>query len=89
MQSWLETTPNNPLMVLCPFVEEDGRSDFSFSICEMGYHSGMKYMENNLDKKRDMTKNFPDAKSIISLGMNYYPNGDFTKRAFGQYRWSG
>lgn len=44
-----------------------------------GYHSGMKYMENNLDKKRDMTKIFPDARSIISLGMNYYPNGDFTK----------
>jgi epoxyqueuosine reductase len=43
------------------------------------YHSGMKYMENNLDKKRDVTKIFPDAKSIISLGMNYYPKGDFTK----------
>ncbi|HVO72390.1 MAG TPA: tRNA epoxyqueuosine(34) reductase QueG, partial [Ignavibacteriaceae bacterium] len=41
------------------------------------YHSGMKYMENNLEKKKDVKKIFPDAKSIISLGMNYYMPGEF------------
>ncbi|MGD8778373.1 MAG: tRNA epoxyqueuosine(34) reductase QueG [Ignavibacteria bacterium] len=37
-----------------------------------GYQAGMAYMERNLDKRRDVTKIFPDAKSVISLGLNYY-----------------
>jgi epoxyqueuosine reductase len=39
---------------------------------EQGYHSGMKYMERNIDKRKDVSQILPDAKSIISLSLNYY-----------------
>ncbi|AFN73650.1 iron-sulfur cluster binding protein [Melioribacter roseus P3M-2] len=38
------------------------------------YHAGMKYMEKNIDKRCDVKNILPEAKSIISLGLNYYIN---------------
>ncbi|MCK9425357.1 MAG: tRNA epoxyqueuosine(34) reductase QueG [Ignavibacteriaceae bacterium] len=35
-------------------------------------NSGMSYMERNLEKRKDVRLILPDAKNIISLGMNYY-----------------
>ncbi len=37
-----------------------------------GFQSGMKYMERNIDKRKDIRKVFPEAKSVISLALNYY-----------------
>jgi epoxyqueuosine reductase len=37
-----------------------------------GQHAGMAYMERNLDKREDVRKILSSAKSVISLGMNYY-----------------
>ncbi len=45
---------------------------------EIGYQAGMQYMENNLDKKGDVKEILPDAKSVISLGMNYYTDEDYS-----------
>lgn len=36
------------------------------------FNAGMSYMERNLEKRKDVRLILPDAKSIISLGMNYY-----------------
>ncbi|MGK9368563.1 tRNA epoxyqueuosine(34) reductase QueG [Melioribacter sp. Ez-97] len=36
------------------------------------YHAGMKYMEKNIEKRTDVKNILPEAKSIISLGLNYY-----------------
>ncbi len=36
------------------------------------YQGGMKYMERNIDKRKDIRKVFPEAKSVISLALNYY-----------------
>ncbi len=36
------------------------------------YHAGMQYMERNIEKRADIKKILPEAKSIISLGLNYY-----------------
>ncbi|MGE5399987.1 MAG: tRNA epoxyqueuosine(34) reductase QueG [Ignavibacteriales bacterium] len=36
------------------------------------YNAGMSYMERNTRKRLDIREIFPDAKGIISLGMNYY-----------------
>ncbi len=36
------------------------------------YHGGMKYMEENKEKRRDVRKIFENAVSVISLGVNYY-----------------
>lgn len=37
-----------------------------------GFHAGMTYMENNIEKREDVTKLLNNAKSVISLGLVYY-----------------
>lgn len=39
-----------------------------------GYQGKMAYMEKNFDKRLDPTVLVPSAKSVISLGYNYYPH---------------
>jgi epoxyqueuosine reductase len=39
---------------------------------ERGFQADMTYMERNFDKRKDISKVFSEAKSIISLGFNYY-----------------
>jgi epoxyqueuosine reductase len=36
------------------------------------YQGGMNYMERNIDKRKNVSQILPDAKSIISLALNYY-----------------
>lgn len=36
------------------------------------YQGEMKYMERNIEKRRDVSQILPDAKSIISLTLNYF-----------------
>lgn len=38
-----------------------------------GRHGEMNYMENHFDKRLDPTRLVEDAKSVISLTLNYYP----------------
>ncbi|MGA1398680.1 MAG: epoxyqueuosine reductase, partial [Schleiferiaceae bacterium] len=38
-----------------------------------GLHGSMRYMENHFDKRLDPRKLVPNAKSVISLAFNYYP----------------
>lgn len=58
---------------------------------ELGYQSGMKYMERNTDKRKDVSKILPGAKSVISLVMNYYTDHQYeNKRGHGKvsrYAW--
>ncbi len=55
------------------------------------FHSGMSYMERSLDKRRDVSLILKDARSVISLGMNYYSEDEFSNSPeFGkvsQYAW--
>lgn len=39
---------------------------------ETGLHGGMAYMERNREKRADVRTILPGAKSVISLGLNYY-----------------
>jgi len=39
---------------------------------DKNYHSEMEYMQKNFEKRKDVTKILPNAKSVISLGLNYY-----------------
>ena len=39
---------------------------------KLGYQGGMSYMERNVDKRKAVSQILPDAKSIISLALNYY-----------------
>ncbi|MBU2493912.1 MAG: tRNA epoxyqueuosine(34) reductase QueG [Bacteroidetes bacterium] len=38
------------------------------------YQAGMTYMQRNLEKRKDVKNILPEAKSVISLGLNYYTN---------------
>ena len=56
-----------------------------------GYNSNMSYMERNLEKRKDVREIIPDAKSIISLGLNYFVEGDYSnstdKGKVSKYAW--
>ncbi|MBU1099775.1 MAG: tRNA epoxyqueuosine(34) reductase QueG [Bacteroidetes bacterium] len=56
-----------------------------------GYNHAMDYMERNIEKREDVTKILDGAKSVISLGLNYYKNGEYSgDPAFGKvsrYAW--
>ncbi len=58
---------------------------------EKKYHAGMKYMEKNWEKRFDVSKILPDAKSVISLALNYNTNhnhsGDKLKGKVSRYAW--
>jgi epoxyqueuosine reductase len=56
-----------------------------------GYHAGMEYMKKNQGKRKDVHEIFPDARSIISLGMNYYTQGTYSENKLNgkisRYAW--
>ena len=58
---------------------------------DKGFQSGMSYMEGNLDMRQDVSIILDGAKSVISLGVNYYSEGEFSNSPdFGKvsrYAW--
>ena len=56
-----------------------------------GYQAGMKYMEKNQSKRKDVNEIFSKAKSVISLGLNYYTpqsySGNKSKGKISRYAW--
>jgi epoxyqueuosine reductase len=42
------------------------------------FHAGMNYMTVNIDRKKNVANILPDAKTVISLGLNYYIDEDFS-----------
>ena len=58
---------------------------------DKNYHAGMDYMERNFDKHKDVNRILPNAKSVISLGLNYYATDSYSNdKAVGKisrYAW--
>ena len=58
---------------------------------KLGYNGSMAWMERNVEWRTDPTKYFPGAKSVISLGMNYYTqnyhSNDTAKGKISKYAW--
>src|SRR3954468_21885128 len=53
-----------------------------------GAHGLMGYMERSHEKRRDVKKILPDAKSILSLALNYYFDADNNvKLKISRYAW--
>jgi epoxyqueuosine reductase len=55
-----------------------------------GAHGLMKWMERDHDKRRDVRNILPDAKSILSLALNYYTarsNQDHSDLKISRYAW--
>ncbi len=58
---------------------------------KFGHHGTMSWMERNSEWRTDPTKYFPGAKSVISLGMNYYTQNDHSNNSsygkISNYAW--
>lgn len=55
------------------------------------YQAGMDYMSKNFDKRKDVRQILPEAKSVISLGLNYYTpdsySNDNESGKISRYAW--
>jgi epoxyqueuosine reductase len=55
------------------------------------YQAGMDYMSQNFEKRKDVKKILPNAKSVISLGLNYYTPDSYSeeesKGKISRYAW--
>jgi epoxyqueuosine reductase len=58
---------------------------------EKGYQADMKYMKKNQEKRQDVKEIFSSAKSVISLGLNYYTpysySGNRNNGKVSRYAW--
>jgi epoxyqueuosine reductase len=58
---------------------------------DKGYQATMNYMEKNIHKKKDVNKILPDAKSVISLAVNYYTDHQYSNNKsngkISRYAW--
>jgi epoxyqueuosine reductase len=53
---------------------------------EQGYAGEMTYLSRNLEKRFDSEKLFPGAKSIIVVGLNYFPGNHDKAKQEGPYK---
>lgn len=55
------------------------------------FNAGMVYMEKNIEKRKNVRRLLPSAKSVISLGLNYYTpvkfSNDRNKGKISRYAW--
>jgi epoxyqueuosine reductase len=58
---------------------------------DKNYQAGMDYMERNFDKRKNVKQILPEAKSVISLGLNYYTPEEYSnqinKGKVSRYAW--
>ena len=58
---------------------------------KLGYQGGMEYMERNIEKRKDVSLVLENAKSVISLTLNYFTDHKFTednnKGKVSRYAW--
>lgn len=47
---------------------------------ELKFHGDMEYMKRNSEKRKDVSKILPGAKSVISLGINYYNDEQYSNQ---------
>jgi len=66
-------------------------SDYLAQWLKAGYHGAMHWMENYTDKRRDVTKLFPGAKSVVAVALNYYTDhkhaADKSYGKISRYAW--
>jgi epoxyqueuosine reductase len=58
---------------------------------DKNYQAGMEYMQRNFEKRKDVKQILPNAKSVISLGLNYYTpdtySNDESSGKVSRYAW--
>jgi epoxyqueuosine reductase len=67
------------------------RSEFLKEWLSSNKHGTMQWMENNLEKRLDVCKLYPGAKSVVALGLNYYTPHKHSKNVnhgkISRYAW--
>jgi len=55
------------------------------------FHADMTYMNHNIEKRKDIREILPEAKSVISLGVNYFVDNKYSnesdKAKISRYAW--
>lgn len=58
---------------------------------DKNFQAGMDYMKKNFERRKDVRQILPEAKSVISLGLNYYTpysySNEETKGKVSRYAW--
>ena len=57
---------------------------------EDGYHASMEWIPKRLDERGNIFNYFPEVKSVISVGMNYYTGEKINEKEKGKisnYSW--
>ena len=66
-------------------------SEYLLQWLKTGHHGSMHWMENYLEKRQDVKKLFPGAKSVVVVAMNYYTSHNHSsEKAHGKisrYAW--
>jgi len=52
-----------------------------------GYHATMKWMENRMEEREDVRNYFSEAKSIVSVAINYFHGTANTNLKISNYAW--
>ena len=55
----------------------ENEKNYLYNWLEIGHHASMKWMEKRKEERGNILKYYPEAKSVISLGVNYYANKKF------------
>jgi len=67
------------------------RSDYLDKWLKDGYQGSMHWMENYLEMRKDVTKLFPGAKSVVAVALNYYTDHPHSKNKIhgkiSRYAW--
>lgn len=58
-----------------PLIEESKKLE---KWIDKGYQAAMGYMEKNVNKRKDVKEILPEAKSVISLAVNYYTDHQYS-----------
>ena len=54
-----------------------------------GHHASMKWLENRKEERKNIFKYFPDVRSVLSFGFNYYSSSNSSKKKYkiSNYAW--
>ncbi len=55
----------------------------------LGYHASMNWIENRKEERKNIFKYFPDVKSVLSFGFNYYSGSNSSSENYkiSNYAW--
>lgn len=79
------------LVGFSPYILLEEETEKLKEYLRLGYNAGMNYLEKNFEKKKDVSLILNGAQSVISLGSNYFVEGNYSgeneKGKISRYAW--